>query len=307
MDPIPSKHNSRLGIQEREGFSRMEAVPASVPSNLSEMGSSRDRPVRIQSIASIKTILQLENRSRLPSSRCLPSGLGKVLPLRFPSVLPHHKSSGASGKARSRTNDSNHPSMAISTLVPISNGQGSTSTNAITTSSKAPIEPTKQNPSFIGKLLSKTSGLASVGDKLSKEGFSERTRNLIFNARREGTTKNYESSWNKWVLWCRGRGVDPLTCPVTDVTDYLASLYDEGFEYRTIGVQRSAISAYHEPIVHEGAMTTVGKHPYISQVMSGIHNLRPPRPKHSFTWDVEKVLSMFKSWPTILTAKPQPY
>ena len=63
------------------------------------------------------------------------------------------------------------------------------------------------------------------------------------------------------VSW---KGVDPLTCPVTDVTDYLASLYDEGFEYRTIGVQRSAISAYHEPIAHAGAMTAVGKHPHFS-------------------------------------------
>ena len=116
VDPVAPKQNSRLGIQEREGFSRMEAVPASVPSNLSEMGSSRDRPVRIQSIASIKTILQLESRSRLPSGRCFPPRLGQVLPVCLPSVLPHHESAGASGKAGSRANDSNHPSMAISTL-----------------------------------------------------------------------------------------------------------------------------------------------------------------------------------------------
>ena len=190
MDPIPSEHDSRLGIQEREGLSRMEAMPSSFPGNLPKVGSSRDRPVCVQSIASIKTVLQLESRSRLSGGRCLPPRLGQVLPIRLPPVLPHHESSGASGKAGSTQDDSNHPSMAITTLVSTGNGQGSGSTNATASSPKAPIKPAERNASFIGKLLAKTSGLASVGDKLSKEGFSERTRNLIFNARREGTTEN---------------------------------------------------------------------------------------------------------------------
>ena len=37
--------------------------------------------------------------------------------------------------------------------------------------------------------------------------------------------------------------------------------------------------------------------------MSGIANLKPPKPKYSFTWDVEKVLQLFRFWPTTLTAK----
>ena len=129
MDPVTPKHNSRLGIQEREGLSRMEAMPSSFPGNLSKVGSSRDRPVGVQSIASIKTVLQLESRSRLSSGRCFPPGLGQVLPIRLPPVLPHHESSGASGKAGSTQDDSNHPSMALTTLVSTSNGHGSQTVN----------------------------------------------------------------------------------------------------------------------------------------------------------------------------------
>ena len=37
--------------------------------------------------------------------------------------------------------------------------------------------------------------------------------------------------------------------------------------------------------------------------MSGVHNLRPPKAKYSFTWDVEVVLDMFRSWPLSLDPK----
>ena len=47
----------------------------------------------------------------------------------------------------------------------------------------------------------------------------------------------------------------------------------------------------------------VGQHPQVSRVMSGVHNLRPPQPKYGFTWEVELVLSLFKSWPYILSPK----
>ena len=64
-------------------------------------------------------------------------------------------------------------------------------------------------------------------------------------------------------------------------------------------VHRSAISAFHKPI--DGV--PVGKHPEVSRLMAGVHNLRPPQPKYGFTWDVELVLSLFKSWPYILSPK----
>ena len=41
--------------------------------------------------------------------------------------------------------------------------------------------------------------------------------------------------------------------------------------------------------------------------MSGVSNLRPPQPKYSFTWDVEVVLNLFKSWPENLEPKRQTF
>ena len=144
------------------------------------------------------------------------------------------------------------------------------------------------------KLLSELSGLAGLREKLEGEGLSSRSNELILSARREGTTRNYESTWKQWVLWCSGRGLDPSSCPIVHVLDYLADLYQKGFQYRYIGVHRSAISCYHDPVVFQGGLTTVGKHPRVSELMSGISNKRPPKPRYSFTWDVERVLSVFR-------------
>ena len=94
-----------------------------------------------------------------------------------------------------------------------------------------------------------------------------------------------------------------LTCAIEDVLNYLGHMYKRGYEYKTINVHRSALSAYHDPMRSAGLLLTVGKHPQVSSLMSGVQNLRPPRPKYAFTWDIEAVLCLFRSWPLDLTPK----
>ena len=63
-------------------------------------------------------------------------------------------------------------------------------------------------------------------------------------------------------------------------------MFDNKLAFRTIGVIRSAISAYHHHI--EG--NPVGEHPLIKRMMTGVRNCRPPTPKYCVIWDVQKVL-----------------
>ena len=97
--------------------------------------------------------------------------------------------------------------------------------------------------------------------------------------------------------------MDPFTCPVNYILDFLSGLFSSGTPYRTIGGHRSAISAYHAPFVIDLALIPAGRHPLVSALMSGVHNLRPLQAKYSFTWDIEVVLCLFKSWPLDLTPK----
>ena len=66
---------------------------------------------------------------------------------------------------------------------------------------------------------------------------------------------------------------------------------EKSLEYSTLNVYRSALSAYHLEI--EGYQ--VGQHPIIKQVLQGMFNAKPPRPRYTNTWDVNRVLVYIKS------------
>ena len=76
------------------------------------------------------------------------------------------------------------------------------------------------------------------------------------------------------------------------ILEFLAELLHKGYKYRTIGVYRSTISNFHQPI--DGIV--IGKHPLMSKFMKGVYSMCPPEPKYFVTWDVNQVLSFLKTW-----------
>jgi site-specific recombinase XerD len=70
------------------------------------------------------------------------------------------------------------------------------------------------------------------------------------------------------------------------VANFLSSLFQRGYEYRTINNYRSAISAFHSGVAGQ----KMGQQTLIKQVMKGVFNSRPPLPRYNETWDVDKVL-----------------
>ena len=105
-----------------------------------------------------------------------------------------------------------------------------------------------------------------------------------------GTEKQYQSAWKQFFIWCSQRSCDPFSCSLNIISDYLVDLLYKGLEYRTINSHRSAISVTHLPV--DGIC--VGSHPFISRLMKGIFNLRPPCPRYVQTWDVSVVLCYLK-------------
>ena len=151
-------------------------------------------------------------------------------------------------------------------------------------------KPKKYCPPIDGGELIDTGGLVGFRKTIWCEGISENASHIITNSRRKGTLSNYESAWRKWASWCLERKIDPFQTPVKDIIEYLTSLFNYGNEYRTINLHRSAISAFHEYI--DGL--PVGKHPRIGSLVSGIFNLRPPKPRYMFVWDIKQVLDFLK-------------
>ena len=113
---------------------------------------------------------------------------------------------------------------------------------------------------------------------------------IIFASWRSGTESQDKSCWGKGHGWCMEREISPVSCNLNFVLEFLTDLYYKNYQYITINVYRSTISASHLPI--DGS--PISSHPLISRFMKGVFELRPPQPRLFTTWSVMTVLNYFK-------------
>ena len=128
-------------------------------------------------------------------------------------------------------------------------------------------------------------------ESLGSQGLSGQATELILGSWRDKTNKSYNSLFGRWNRWCSERGSDPFFGPVSDVANFLASLHQEGYQYNSLNAYRSAISSVHERV--DGV--PIGQHPTIVRFLKGAYNARPPIPRYSGTWDVQRVLNYIES------------
>ena len=145
---------------------------------------------------------------------CLSTGLGSDFPVCLPAILFNKSRAHSSTNATSKQNGADRPNMAVTTVVSTASVHGHSDAIIPSFTPQSAVEPQGPNTPFITKLLSKSSGLAGLRDRLRAEGVSEEVINIMLHSRRQGTTKSYESAWKNWRLWCGRRGVDPTRCSV---------------------------------------------------------------------------------------------
>ena len=80
---------------------------------------------------------------------------------------------------------------------------------------------------------------------------------------------------------------------VYEILNYLSSLYDKGNSYSHIKATKAAIGH----MILLPPYSKIGDHPLIKKFMSGVFNLRPPRQKSAFVWDVKILFDHFDSLP----------
>ena len=69
---------------------------------------------------------------------------------------------------------------------------------------------------------------------------------------------------------------------LTHALDFLSAMFEKGHAYSTINSAKLAKTA----ITHIPPYESLNKHSLINKYITGISNLRPPKPKLSFVWDV---------------------
>ena len=67
-------------------------------------------------------------------------------------------------------------------------------------------------------------------------------------------------------------------------------MFDKGHAYSTINSTKCAIAT----IVHIPSYNSLNKHLLINKYMTGVFNLRPPKPKLSFVWDINILFWYFE-------------
>ena len=162
--------------------------------------------------------------------------------------------------------------MLPRTLKPLCQG-----TSAAAPGTRNSDKPKNYCPPIDGGELIDTSGLVGFRTTLLCEGISENTSHIITNSRRKGTLTNYESAWRKWASWWLERKID----------DFAFQLWQRIWNNKFAKVSNFCFHEYIDRL-------PVGKHSRICSLVSGVFNLRPPKPRYMFVWDVKQVLDFLK-------------
>ena len=279
-----SQSGGRSTVSIKGGFKRMEAKTKCFSSIVQKKVDPRHRSLCVAGVKPGPMLLFLETRPLQQGQRCIPNVMEIPKRVCFSTFQPNREGTeqGTSGPS---SNFADNSSLAQSVVVSTSSTNVNRETNS-NTSRKGSLNGPKVGEAFTHRDREiKTSALDNFREKLFAEGISKNATDLITGAKRQGSISHYESAWRKWDSWCSRKQVDPISGPLSAVLDFLAELFQGGLEWSTIAGYRSSISAYHDPI--DGV--SVGKHPRVCALLKGVFNKRPPVPRYTFIWDVQKV------------------
>lgn len=102
------------------------------------------------------------------------------------------------------------------------------------------------------------------------------------------TLKQYNTSFKRWFTFCQGKNLGLFEVSVTNVLDFLVTLFNQGHKYNSINCTKAALSLLINPV-------TIND-PQITRFMKGVFKLRTPLPRYNLTWDPSIVLDYLSNW-----------
>ena len=282
----PELH-SRRGVPGDEGQDRLDALSTCVQQDM-----SADRPTTSGSLCvtpdqPAEQLRQLETRSGSSGNRRLFPRLDTVPGVCKPTMELGGKGPVSCQEPEGRCGVSS-TGVEITSMVPHATGNVGSTTTPLT-------RQTKPNPADSQSQQARhnphTSRMGYLRDRFQSQKLSEGATTLLLASWREKTAKSYDSLFSKWISWCNERGSDPISGDIHEVVNFLAHLFQQGYQYRSLNSYRSAISSVHEKV--DGY--EVGQHPLVTRLIKGAFHERPPQPRYSATWDVSQVTAYLES------------
>lgn len=108
---------------------------------------------------------------------------------------------------------------------------------------------------------------------------------------RKSTTKLYTGHILRWVKWAEPRNISILKPNIAQVLRFLRFYFESGVGYAALNAARCALSL----ILPRVGDLTIGKHFLIKWFLKSCYEKRPPQPRYSNFWSVNKVLQWIKS------------
>ena len=279
------EHQSRCGIPNSSLIGRVDAASNALSVDNAGHGAMSSGFVCYTPQQSIAALHQLEARPLCSGHGCLSDSMAIPECICIPSLLPGGEVP-TENQDREKLNSSNSASVANSILVPSVAGIPGGYSNAIAAGSESPQRPLQSEASNDGAGYPAACRLESVRKQHLAKGISEKATELITASWSSGTNTAYQSAWRKWDCWCAQRQIDPFSCDIRFFLNFLAELFDQGLQHRSISAIRSAVSMTHNQV--EGI--PIGQHPMVTRLLKGVHNSRPPQPRYTQTWDVDVVI-----------------
>ena len=222
---------------------RVVSPPSGGESTSSCVGQSVDRSVRDLPQREAAPILLACPGSTGRLRGCVSSFLGRPGSLRVPSLC-----SGRSGDRSRPTviagrDDSGRPSLAREGVV----RRLAASTDPTTpgssllgqAASAAPLQPVPSR-----RPRAEPSRVATLKRHYRKSGFSGRAARVLSGVLRDSSSRLYQSRWQIFCGWCRGRSVAPVNASVPVVVDFLIHLrQDKGLSVSAVKGYCSALNS----------------------------------------------------------------
>ena len=269
----------------------MDVEPQSIPPHMCSSGAPHGGLLCLKDNETAGPLHEPRPRPGLRLIKRNVPGLEGRIPISLPSFLHDRSSAEKAENPADTQGDHDSTGVARSSLVPSTAGTMHRNSKETSNLPGDVAKSFRRTASLGDKSKSDPGGIPGYSDRLKGMGFSDKVIHLVVNARRGSTASAYSSPWNRWSAWCDQRHLDPYSAPVEQCGEYLADLYSQGLAPRTIGVHRSAISAYYIRV--DGAKA--GEHPLISSILRGASILRPPQPRYCVIWDVDDVLNFLRS------------
>ena len=112
------------------------------------------------------------------------------------------------------------------------------------------------------------------------------TEKILEASLRLSTHCKYNNYIKQWTSYSKNIGC----IEVSHVLDFLSGMFDKGHAYSRINCAKCAIVTND----HIPPYNSMNKNPLINKYITGVLNLRPPRPKLSFVWDINVLFWYFE-------------